>query len=200
VSANVYAVTLSPAPTIVAGSIAVVKIANSNTGASTLSVNGGSATAIKKTGSTALASGDLRAGRIAVFTDDGTNWQYVNPPGSSRGMTNPMTTKGDVIVGAASETPARLGVGADGYVLTARSSATDGVDWEAASGGGGGGSSFPLTIVQETFFQSGGSAVTSFTVRFPQAAASSGNTLFMLVSSDGSQALTTPGGWTVDFN
>ena len=42
-----------------------------------------------------------------------------------------MTTKGDVIVGATSGVPARLAVGTDGQVLTANSSATDGVDWEA---------------------------------------------------------------------
>ena len=36
----------------------------------------------------------------------------------------------DVIVGAASGVPARLPVGANGQVLTANSSATDGLDWE----------------------------------------------------------------------
>jgi hypothetical protein len=49
--------------------------------------------------------------------------------------------KGDMIVGASNGVRARLPVGTDGYVLTARSSATDGVDWEVGgppSGAAGG--------------------------------------------------------------
>ncbi len=84
-SANAYAVTLSPAPTIVAGSLVVFKAANANTGASTLAVNGGAATAIKKQGSTALASGDIAAGQIVTVVYDGTNFQLsaAAPSGSS---------------------------------------------------------------------------------------------------------------------
>jgi hypothetical protein len=59
---------------------------------------------------------------------------------------NPMTTKGDVIVGATSGVPARLAVGTNTYCLTANSAATNGVDWEAcatpASPGQGFGASF----------------------------------------------------------
>lgn len=39
--------------------------------------------------------------------------------------------KGDLIVGSADNTPAKLAVGANGYVLTANSSATYGVEWAA---------------------------------------------------------------------
>jgi len=45
-------------------------------------------------------------------------------------LVDPTTTKGDLIVQAGSSTLARLGIGADGQVLTAKSSATLGVDWE----------------------------------------------------------------------
>lgn len=43
--------------------------------------------------------------------------------------------KGDLIVGASADTPARLAVGTNGYVLTANSSATNGVEWAAAASG-----------------------------------------------------------------
>jgi hypothetical protein len=48
---------------------------------------------------------------------------------------NTVTTKGDIIVGSAASAVARLGVGTDGQILTARSTATNGVAWEAAAGG-----------------------------------------------------------------
>lgn len=59
---------------------------------------------------------------------------------------------------------------------------------------------FPLTIVQEATYQSGTGNVTSFAVTFPSALAASGNTAFILVACDGSQTVTVPSGWTVDFN
>lgn len=40
--------------------------------------------------------------------------------------------KGDLIVGSADDTPAKLTVGTNGYILTANSSATNGVEWAAA--------------------------------------------------------------------
>lgn len=49
-------------------------------------------------------------------------------------LVNPATTKGDLLVDTGSAL-ARLGVGSNGQVLTARSSATNGVDWEAGGGG-----------------------------------------------------------------
>jgi hypothetical protein len=43
--------------------------------------------------------------------------------------------KGDLIVGSAADTAARLAVGADGYVLTSSSTATNGLTWSVAASG-----------------------------------------------------------------
>jgi hypothetical protein len=50
-------------------------------------------------------------------------------PTSGTLMTNPLTTKGDLIVTSVG-TPSRLAVGTNGQVLTVNSAATNGVDWE----------------------------------------------------------------------
>lgn len=54
----------------------------------------------------------------------------------SGGMSNPMTTQGDIIVGGASGTPTRLAKGTAGQVLAMNSGAT-GLEWTNAGGGGG---------------------------------------------------------------
>lgn len=52
------------------------------------------------------------------------------------GMTNPMTTQDDLIIGGASGAPARLGKGTDGQVLTVDPT-THHLVWATPSGGGG---------------------------------------------------------------
>jgi hypothetical protein len=78
----------------------------------------------------------------ALYYDTGSAWINVTPSG---GLTNPMTTAGDVIVGGAAGAPARLAVGSSGQVLTVVSGAPA---WAAAGGGGGGGgfSPFPASL------------------------------------------------------
>lgn len=66
-----------------------------------------------------------------IYRDNGSSWDDVTPSG---GLTNPMTTAGDLIVGGSSGTPGRLAIASsDGQVLTRVAGA---VAW-AASGGGG---------------------------------------------------------------
>jgi hypothetical protein len=52
--------------------------------------------------------------------------------------------KGDLIVGASADTPARLAVGTNGYYLKANSSATNGVEWAAVAAASG------LTFISRT--------------------------------------------------
>jgi hypothetical protein len=68
-----------------------------------------------------------------------------------------VTTKGDIIVATAASTPSRIGVGANGYVLSANSSTATGLEWiandqgditavTAGTGISGGGTSGAVTI------------------------------------------------------
>jgi hypothetical protein len=75
-TANTYAVALSPALGAYAAGVGVeFRVTNANTGASTLNVNGLGAKALTKSGTTALASGDLKAGQIVTAIYDGTQFQ-----------------------------------------------------------------------------------------------------------------------------
>lgn len=66
----------------------------------------------------------------AMYYDTGSGWADVQTTASI--ASSLIDAKGDLIVGASDNTPAKLSIGANGYVLTARSSATNGVQWEEA--------------------------------------------------------------------
>jgi hypothetical protein len=134
-TANAYAVTLSPAPTIVAGSVVVFKATNANTGASTLAVNGGTATAIKKNGSTALASGDIAAGQVVEVVYDGTNFQIVAGGSGAGGSSFYQTVQHD---GSAVTQRAKLNIAAGSNVtVTASDNGSDTTTLTIASAGAG---------------------------------------------------------------
>lgn len=58
------------------------------------------------------------------------------PSNSEAILQSLINAKGDLIVGSADNATARLAVGTDTHVLTADSSATNGIKWAAGSGGG----------------------------------------------------------------
>lgn len=78
-SANAYVVTLTDAPAAyVEGLHIAMKVANANTGPSTLNVNGLGNKAIKRNDGSDPAAGVIAAAAIAEFRFDGTNFQIVS--------------------------------------------------------------------------------------------------------------------------
>jgi hypothetical protein len=75
----------------------------------------------------------------------------------SAGMTNPMTTTGDTIYSSSGSTPARLGIGTTGQVLTVASGVPS---WATPAAGGGG---KVLQVVQATSTTATTIASTTFT-------------------------------------
>jgi hypothetical protein len=82
--ANTYACNTSPnfnsvgTVTPIAGTMIVFTLSNSNTGASTINVNGVGAKAVQR-GGAAVVSGDLVSGRYYLMVYDGTNWEMMTP-------------------------------------------------------------------------------------------------------------------------
>lgn len=95
-SANVYAVALTPTLAgYVDGTKVRVKIANTNTGASTLEIESLGQRSIKRANGTDVAAGDLTAGDIHEFIYDASNTQFcVSTP--LRGLTGPTDVLGTV--------------------------------------------------------------------------------------------------------
>lgn len=91
-----------------------------------------------------IASGTIATARLGSGTADNTKflrgdqtWAAVNSGGSVATDTI-FDAKGDLAVGTGADAAARLGVGADGSVLTADATQPTGIKWAAASGSGGG--------------------------------------------------------------
>lgn len=137
---NALAITLTPAPTALADLVGApirVKVANTNTGASTLNVNGLGDVAIQQRGA-ALTGAELIGGTIAEFVYDGTAFEYLSAargrllnvqvfgtPGTSPYTPTPGTNAIDVLVQAAG------GAGGGAYLEGA-----GGVSLGAPGGGG----------------------------------------------------------------
>jgi hypothetical protein len=62
-----------------AGNLFSFVVANTNTGAVTINIDGVGSKAITRTGSTALVAGDMVAGEVVLIEYDGTRFQLLNP-------------------------------------------------------------------------------------------------------------------------
>lgn len=78
-AANAYVVAYPGMQTLTPGSVILFTTANASTGASTLNASGTGVKNITKAGTTALASGDIKASAINLLFYDGTEWQLLNP-------------------------------------------------------------------------------------------------------------------------
>jgi hypothetical protein len=77
-------------------------------------------------------------GQFAYLKDTNVTTYYTGSAWANldtTGMTNPMTTTGDMVYSSSGSTPARLGIGTAGQVLKVNSGATA-PEWGAAAGGG----------------------------------------------------------------
>jgi hypothetical protein len=129
-SSTVYTLTFTTAPaSFFTGFIFGCKIHTTCGAAPTINVNGLGATTIRKmtsTGYADLASGDMFTGQHVWMKYDATLARVIlmtpiSPAGLS--FTDPMTTRGDIIIRDASNATARLAVGAAARLL--RSDGTD---------------------------------------------------------------------------
>lgn len=99
---NTYTVTIDNTPSLSIGLRVAVKFTNSNTGASTLNINGLGAKPIVKAGGTALSSGNLKANGVYTLVYDGTNFQLQGEGASGN------ATASDLLSGKTATTDAGL--------------------------------------------------------------------------------------------
>lgn len=97
-------------------------------------------------------------GMISYLKDTNATQYYSGSAWVSVGGTSPLTTKGDLYTYSTAD--ARLGVGTNGQVLTADSTAATGIKWATPAGGGGG---KVLQVVNVTYSTTTTVASTSFT-------------------------------------
>jgi hypothetical protein len=109
---NVATLTASAAASATAAATSASSAATSATSAAT------SASSAATSASSALTSANSAAASAALI--------------GSAILSTIVDVKGDLIVASASDTVARIGVGSDGHILTAASTATYGIQWAAA--------------------------------------------------------------------
>ena len=120
-----------------------------NVGAGVCTVTAGTAT-VSTAGSLALSQ--YEGGQLYFNTTSAALFFDIV---QSSGMTNPMTTTGDIIYSSSGSTPARLGIGTTGQVVTVASGLPS---WATPAGGGG----KVLQVVQATTTTSTQSSSSTF--------------------------------------
>ena len=111
--------------------------ATSSATSATASATSASAAATSATSASASASAAATSASSALTS---ANSAAVSAASAAAAVTSAIQAtiidaKGDLIVGSAADTAARLAVGTDGYILTASSTATNGITWSAAPAG-----------------------------------------------------------------
>jgi hypothetical protein len=103
------------------------------------------------TARTSALSGVLAEGLVSYLQDTnvveiytGAAWVSLDDPNAIQNTI--VTAKGDLIGATAASTPARLGVGTNGQILTADSTAATGLAWSTAASGGS------ITLINATSF------------------------------------------------
>lgn len=94
---NTYTATVAPVPlAYAAGQRFFILFTNANSGASTININSLGAKAIRKNGTTVLASGDIAAGQVFCLAYDGTNFQLIGGGGTGGGGGSESTAWGNI--------------------------------------------------------------------------------------------------------
>ncbi len=178
-SANAYAVTLSPAAaSYVTGMKISTKIANANTGASTINVNSLGTKSIKRMNGSALLANDLLAGQVVFLVYDGTNFQLENP--AIKGLFNvvPFPSSGTYTPSAQCTSAILKVIGGGG-----------GGGGSGSSNSGGAGGNGGTTSIGSIIFSSGGAGSSSGGGAGGPGGAGSGGNIANLYGGQGSSGV-----------
>jgi hypothetical protein len=97
-----------------------------------------------------------------IYQSDGSSWStWATLTGT--GLANPMTTKGDLIVGDTAGAAIRKAIGTDGQVLTADAASTGGMKWAAAGGSSAEDPVATMLGTPDTAFEFASSSLTGLT-------------------------------------
>lgn len=124
--------TLSPAPTAYAtGNLFSFVAVATNTGAATINLNSLGAKSITKSGTTALAAGDIVSGQVYLIEYDGTRFQLINPSilqVANGGTSLTTLTANNVMLGNGTSAPLFVAPSTSGNVLT-----SNGTTWQSTA-------------------------------------------------------------------
>lgn len=148
-SAVADTITVAPAPALtsyVAGQKLIVKVANTNTGATNLNANALGNKAVQAAGA-ALVAGQLVAGLVYEFVYDGTQFQVESP--------NPALASADIFVGNASGLAAAVAMSGDatisntGAVTVVAAHTTGVIQYAAPVANGNSGTAFTVNFSKQ---------------------------------------------------